>query len=183
MSLKNRGSALIISLIILNVITLGAMVAIQRSTVQIRMISNLQHQQEIHNATLGTLNYLYDQLENNTLLQNQVIIKAETLYQQSLESTGENSIDPKYDPFAAFAALTQPTFQSKSIKQDGISAKVRSLPSPAGAQFYLKGKGGCGNGCSVRHAAINVTTVSKNDTITRSQEIGVRRLAPGGTAQ
>ncbi|MAY14069.1 pilus assembly PilX family protein [Thalassolituus sp. UBA2009] len=176
-----KGSALLVSLAVLTAITLGAMVAMQRSTVQIRMISNLQHQQEITNATLGTLNYLYDQMENNGALQNDILIKAESLYKASLADPATNT---SFNPFTEFkASLTQPSFNSKSISTGGITASARNLPVPPGTSFYLKGKGGCGNGCSVMHAALNVSTVSTNGAISESQEIGVRRLIPGGTGQ
>jgi hypothetical protein len=33
------------------------------------------------------------------------------------------------------------------------------------------------------YAALNVSTVSTNGAISESQEIGVRRLIPGGTGQ
>lgn len=174
-TLKQRGSALIISIVILNVLTLGAMVAMQRSTVQIRMISNLQHQQEISNSTLGTLNYVYNQMESNGKLQSDILTKAQQQYQISLADPTKSD---SFDPFSTMASLTQPKFNTKIIKTDGISTAVRNLPVPAGTKFYIKGKGGCGNGCNVVHAAIKTTSISKNDSIKDIQEIGVRRLIP-----
>ncbi|WP_430461673.1 pilus assembly PilX family protein [Thalassolituus sp. LLYu03] len=183
---KQNGSALIVGLVILTAITMGAMVAMQRSGVQIRMVSNLQHEQELSNAAMSTLNYLYDKMESNGTLQNAILTKAETLYRESLTpdpATGESS-SPSFDPFSTYPnSLTVPEFEAKSIARNGITAEIQSLPSPSGNNFYLKGKGGCGSGCSVIHTAITVQVNSKNNVMTSSQEIGARRLTPGGTNQ
>src|SRR5690554_6638031 len=61
---SQRGSALIISLVILTAITIGAVVAMQRSTLQVRMVGNMQHQQNVFNATLSDLSSLINHLRN-----------------------------------------------------------------------------------------------------------------------
>lgn len=176
--LQQRGSALIVSLVILTAITLGAMVAMQRSTVQIRMVSNLQHQQEISNAALGTLNYLFARMLNDGAVQKKILIKAEEQYKASLlEDPANPAPSPTFDPFAEFAAdLVLPDFKAKSISSNRTT--IQSLPMPEGSHFYLKGKGGCGSGCSVTHAAINSVVTAKNGMTRSEQEIGVRRLVP-----
>lgn len=177
--MQQRGSALIVSLVILTAITLGAMVAMQRSTVQIRMVSNLQHQQEISNAALGTLNYLFSKMMNNGVLQKNVLIEAEARYKASLVEDA-NGVKPAatFDPFAEFqsALSPRPDFKAKSISSNNTT--IQNLPVPDGSHFYLKGKGGCGSGCSVTHAAINSVVTAKNGMTRSEQEIGVRRLVP-----
>ncbi len=177
--MQQRGSALIVSLVILTAITLGAMVAMQRSTVQIRMVSNLQHQQEISNAALGTLNYLFSQMLNDGVLQKNVLIEAEARYKASLIEDA-NGVKPAatFDPFIEFkGSLARPDFKAKSISRNNTT--IQNLPVPDGSHFYLKGKGGCGSGCSVMHAAINTTVTAKNGMTRNEQEIGVRRIIPG----
>ena len=180
---QQRGSALIVSLVILTVITLGAMVAMQRSSVQIRMVSNLQHQQEISNAALGTLNYLFTQMMTNSALQKNLLIEAEARYKDTLVASANGvQLQPTFDPFAEFSdTLTQPDFKAKSVKLS--STTMQSLPVPEGSHFYLKGKGGCGSGCSVMHAAVNTTVTAKNGITTNEQEIGVRRIIPSISTQ
>lgn len=173
-------------LVILTAITLGAMVAMQRSTVQLKMVSNLQHKQELSSAAMSTSSYLFTAMENNTALQNLLLIEAETRYRNSLTPdplSGESS-EPSFPPFETFPErLVKPQFEARSISAAGPAATMQYLPSPPGNNFYLKGKGGCGSGCSTLHAAINVSVTSKNNLITSQQEIGVRRLTPGGVNQ
>lgn len=173
-------------LVILTVITLGAMVAMQRSTVQLKMVSNLQHKQELNSAAMSTTSYFYTTMENNTALQNLLLIEAETRYRDSLtpDPVSGTAPDPSFQPFKVFPQqFVQPQFKAKSISAAGPVASMQYLPSPPGNNFYLKGKGGCGSGCSSLHAAINVSVTSKNNLLTARQEIGVRRLTPGGVNQ
>jgi len=48
---SQQGSVLLLSLVLLTVITLTSVIGMQRSTTQIRMLNNMQHQQEMFNAT------------------------------------------------------------------------------------------------------------------------------------
>lgn len=48
---SQQGSVLLLSLVLLTVITLTSVIGMQRSTTQIRMLNNMQHQQEVFNAT------------------------------------------------------------------------------------------------------------------------------------
>lgn len=173
-----NGSALIISLVILTAITMGAMVAMQRSSVQIRMVTNLQHEQEVDSAALSTLNYVYDSMVNKGALQTKILTTADNLYKQAL-ADGETAI-PTFDPFTTFSSsMQQPSLNLKSVRDSDITTRIQALPVPAGSGFYLKGKAGCGSGCSVLHAAVITTAQSKNNVITSTQEYGIRRLTPG----
>src|SRR5690554_5689279 len=122
---KQQGSALLVSLVILTVITMGAMVAMQRSGVQIRMVSNLQHQHELENAALSTLNGIYSQMLANAALQNKLIIEAEAQFKLAEDdATKPNSINP----FAKVPTLVKPTFSANSVKE--TSSTAFKLPSP-----------------------------------------------------
>ena len=174
-----RGSALIISLVMLTAITVVSMVAMQRSSTQIRMINNLQHQHEVANAARGTLSYVYDVMHGDSALQGKIMSLSERMYKNSLD---KDDVDiPRFDPFTEFSnVLSQPKFDSKVVPDSGITTSVSALPKPSGNNYYLKAVPGCGTACDVLPAAISTTAVSKNNVITVTQEIGVLRLIPGG---
>ncbi len=48
---SQTGSVMLLSLVLLTVITLTAVIGMQRSTLQIKMLNNMQHHQEVFNAT------------------------------------------------------------------------------------------------------------------------------------
>ena len=170
---KQQGSALLVSLVILTVITMGAMVALQRSGIQIRMVSNLQHQHELENAAMSTLNSIYTQMLNDTDAQRNILVKTDN---QFTKAEQDSSVDPQLNVFTEFSNdLTKPTFTAKSVKT--VTANIQKLPSPAGS-FYLKGTKGCGSGCAALHIAVDTNVKGKNNIADANQEIGIRRLIP-----
>jgi|GEM_PF-1215588 len=178
-----RGSALLISLVVLTAITLVALVAMQRSSTQIRMISNLQHQHEVSNAALGTLNYVFDRMRDNSALQNGMLNQAKSIYRDALDNdqiNEEQTNIPSFNPFQEFGTqLTQPSFSSKIIPTSGLTTSFKALPVPAGTNYYLKSVPGCGSTCDAIPAAITTRAQSKNNTISVTQQIGILRLVPG----
>ena len=170
---KQQGSALLVSLVILTVITMGAMVALQRSGIQIRMVSNLQHQHELENAAMSTLNSIYTQMLNDTDAQRNILVKTDN---QFTKAEQDSSVDPQLNVFTEFSNdLTKPTFTAKSVKT--VTANIQKLPSPDGS-FYLKGTKGCGSGCAALHIAVDTNVKGKNNIADANQEIGIRRLIP-----
>ena len=170
---KQQGSALLVSLVILTVITMGAMVALQRSGIQIRMLSNLQHQHELENAAMSTLNSIYTQMLNDTDVQRNILVKTDN---QFTEAEQDSSEDSQLAIFTTFKDdITEPTFEAKSVKS--VTANIQKLPSPDGS-FYLKGTKGCGSGCAALHVAVDTNVKGKNNIAEINQEIGIRRLIP-----
>lgn len=170
---KQQGSALLVSLVILTVITMGAMVALQRSGIQIRMVSNLQHQHELENAAMSTLNSIYTQMLNDTDVQRNILVETDNQFTKAEQNS---SIDPQLDVFTEFSSdLTKPSFAAKSVKS--VAANIQKLPSPEGS-FYLKGIKGCGSGCAALHVAVDTNVKGKNNIAEINQEIGIRRLIP-----
>ena len=88
---SERGSALIFSLVILTVITITAMVAIQRSTLELRMVNSMQHSQQVFNATYD---YMYQGMmymqgnmtDTRVLLSNLITDDTSTAVSISLEN-------------------------------------------------------------------------------------------------
>merc|ERR1712000_527780 len=66
-------------------ITVVSMVAMQRSSTQIRMINNLQHQHEVANAARGTLSYVYDVMRDDSALQGKIMSLSERMYKNALD--------------------------------------------------------------------------------------------------
>lgn len=78
---KQSGSAMIVSLAILTILTLGAAISMQRSTLQVRMISNMHHKQQVTNATYSYIDNMISILRNDnttTTVLGQLIEKEES---------------------------------------------------------------------------------------------------------
>lgn len=173
-----KGSALLISLGILTAITLGAMVAMQRSSVQIRMVSNLQHQHEVKNAALSNLNSVYTQMLLNGSLQNKILIETKALYTSALDADPAIKTAPLVKVYEEYPDdLKAPVISAKSL--DKVVVTARHLPAPAESSHYLKAVQGCGSSCSAMHLAVSAEATAKNGATKSSQEIGLRRIVPG----
>lgn len=60
-----RGSALVMGLVVLTMITVTAMVAMQRSTLQLRMVGSMQRDQQVFNATFNYLSNGYFNMQDD----------------------------------------------------------------------------------------------------------------------
>ena len=163
---SQRGSALIISLVILTAITIGAVVAMQRSTLQVRMVGNMQHQQNVFNAAYSDLSSLINHLRNigtATSLLNEAV-KAENIAAGST-----------IEPFAT-GSLTRPKLP-KNIKTPDNKLRVLSLPSST--PNSLKATEGSSKGTLAPYYFANKVDVKDtNDNAQSVQEVGFYFLAP-----
>ena len=66
---QESGMALIVSLIILTIITLGSVVAMQRANTQSKMIGNLQHKQALFTTGQNEINFMLEQLKEDDIRQ------------------------------------------------------------------------------------------------------------------
>lgn len=163
---SQRGSALIISLVILTAITLGAVVAMQRSTLQVRMVGNMQHQQNVFNAAYSDLGSLIDQLRG-TATARDILFKA---IQADNVSAGS-----KTNPFAG-GTLSRPNYP-ENIKDP--ENKLRILSSPSSAPQSLKATEGSSAGTLAPYYFANkVNSQDKNGNAQSVQEVGFYYLAP-----
>lgn len=166
---KQRGSALIISLVILTAITLAAVIAMQRSTLQVRMVGNLQHQQTIFNAAYSNLGGLMEQLRqsgNTTDILNDAV----TLYHQDPDADGIN-------PFATNYALTAPQLPS-NVKS--VTNTVKSFEPPTGSSaISLKEMEGSSGATFVPYYFTSTATADDDaQAVSSTQQIGFYFLAP-----
>lgn len=167
---SQRGSALIISLVILTAITLGAVVAMQRSTLQVRMVGNMQHQQNVFNAAQSDLGSLIEQLRS--------MGKANDLLIQAInkEKAKANPNDKVHiEPFTSGGLTKPPT--KKNMKNTKNELRVISLPSDA--PNSLKATEGSSGGTLVPYYFANkVDATDKNNNAQSIQEVGFYYLAP-----
>ena len=63
---KNEGSALIVSLVMLTAVTFLAILSLQSSTTQIRMVTNLEIKEEIFHTTARELNTKYNKYRDQS---------------------------------------------------------------------------------------------------------------------
>lgn len=64
-NLKQQGSALIVSLIMLTSVTFLAIISLQGSTTQIRIVTNLQIKEDVFHTTKRELNSHFDGIKND----------------------------------------------------------------------------------------------------------------------
>lgn len=161
-----RGSSLIVSLVILTAITLGSVIAMQRSTLQLRMVGNLQHQQMLFNATYGDLNTLFEGLRTLTV--------ANRVLNQAIQAENANpgsTINPYND-----ADLTKPSVGS-GIDSPTTSLSLTELPSDK--PNSLKNTEGSSAGTlAPYYFAATATTTDTGKLSSSRQEIGFYYLAP-----
>src|SRR5690554_826353 len=165
---SQRGSALIISLVILTAITIGAVVAMQRSTLQVRMVGNMQHQQNVFNAAYSDLSSLINHLRNigtATSLLNEAV-KAENIAAGST-----------IEPFATGNLTLKRPKLPNNIKTPENKLRVLSLPSST--PNSLKATEGSSKGTLAPYYFANrVDVKDTNDNAQSVQEAGFYFLAP-----
>lgn len=171
--LQERGSALVISLVVLTAITMGAMVAMQRSTLQTRMIGNMQHQQAIFNATYSNINHFYQNLERPqvaTRILGDIITKELALD----VNTPIGSI--KSQPYSNdYQHLIAPPPMSKGVAR--VDNELRMLRMTTSGS--LKEHAGSSTGTEVPYYfASNAQGMDGSNNTRSRQEMGFRYMAP-----
>lgn|SRR5690606_7805164 len=171
--LRQRGSSLVVSLVILTAITLGAMVAMQRSTLQVRMVGNMQHHQALFNAAYGDISNLLEGLRNAgtaTTILNAMIQQENNSLAAGLDA-GTTTLNPY-----RMGVLNAPPLNT------GVSSTsnaLRVLHLPTSTPHSLKMHSGSSTGTLVPyHFATNVVASSVNNGPESRQEAGFFYKAP-----
>lgn len=171
--LQQRGSALVISLVVLTAITMGAMVAMQRSTLQTRMIGNMQHQQAIFNATYSNINFFYQNLERPqvaTRILGDIINQELALPEGTV--IGSVAILP-YD--RAYESLIRPPAMGAGVAR--VDNELRMLRMTTSGS--LKEHAGSSTGTEVPYYfASNARGMDGSNNTRSRQEMGFRYMAP-----
>ncbi len=167
--LRMQGSALVLSLVILTAITLGAMVAMQRSTLQLRMVSNMQHNQQVFDATYSYASQAYYLMSQNS---------AAT---RSMMATILADEDTTVEIYTA-NSWSEPSLPSIVGGVDGTLAISNSTAATnTNNPNYLKANSGNSSGSQATYYfSYNATGTDSSGRISSTQEIGLSYSAPSG---
>lgn len=170
-----RGSALLISLVILTAITLGAIIAMQRSTLQMRMVGNMQHQQNLFNAAQNNLNSMLEQFR----AANKAGSILYTLIEKENASMAQgNAIGlERINPFAQGNLSNTPTYAA-NIDASKTTNSIRSLSIPSQTANSLKANEGSSAGALAPYYFASRVTAEDKRGNTNTQEIGFYYMAP-----
>lgn len=166
---RQSGSALILSLAILTALTLAASVTMQRSTLQVRMVTNMQFKQQALNAGYSHIETMLNNLAadpNSTQGLSQLIEADQTNINNGLGS-GTATVDifsnNGWNPPAlnGLHAITR------------IDNQVRVLQVPTGKKYSLKQSSGNSSGTqSPYYFASRVVASNATGNISSTQEQG-----------
>ncbi len=175
---RQRGSSLVFSLVILTAITLGAMVAMQRSTVQIRMIGNLQTQQSMFNAAYSDISNLFTGMGNGNT-SNQILGHLIALENQWIANGSLPDDKPEITPYDKnlFPGLLNAPPHNSTV--GGTDNRVQVAQLPSGSTNSLKMHAGSSAGTLVPYYfTTNVRAWDTNNADRSRQEAGFYVLGP-----
>lgn len=174
----DKGSALIISLVILTAITLGAMVAMQRSTVQIRMIGNLQQQQSMFNAAYSNISNLFTGLRNGNT-SNRILGHMIDQENQWIANGSVPNAKPIVNPYDRnlFNGLLNPPAHNPTV--GGTLNEIRVAQLPGNTPNSLKMHAGSSAGTLVPYYFTTDTQAwDINNAVRSRQQAGFYILGP-----
>lgn len=170
---QQRGSSLIFSLVVLSAITLGAMVAMQRSTVQLRMIGNMQHQQALFNAAYSDINTMLEGLRSYSTAS--TILNSIILDEKASLAAGNPIGTVRKDPYR-YSVLNQPPL-GKTVGSTTNVLRMLQLPTETPNSLKVT-EGSSAGTMAPYHFASNVIAVDVNNNARSAQEAGFYYLAP-----
>lgn len=172
-SLKTQnGSVLLFSLIVLTVITLTAVVGMQRSTLQLRMLNSMQHHQEVYNAT-------NEQVELGTLFLRSDVRKARRIMGPLIQTPGTTGTGASLVNEATWV----PIVLHSSVYEitESLNLSNQSASAMANTPFNLRGSGNRGSsygGVQTYDFTYVATGTDRSGRISSSQEIGLQIMGP-----
>lgn len=180
MLMQQRGSSLAFSLVILTAITLGAVVAMQRSSVQLRMIGNLQQQQSIFNAAYSDIGNLFTALRNgntaNLMLGHIIAEENNWLANQDPNNPADKIAVNPYDK-ELFPDMLPAVPHNETV--GGTSNSISVLQLPGATPNSLKMHAGSSAGTLVPYYfASSVNAWDTNQAVKSRQEAGFYYLGP-----
>lgn len=167
--LRMQGSALVLSLVILTAITLGAMVAMQRSTLQLRMVSNMQHDKQVFDATYSYISQAYYLMNENSSDTRSMLAAILANDSTTYEVYSTNN-------------WSEPSTPSVVGDVDGtLATSTSTAAGNASNPNYLKGNTGNSAGSQqTYYFTYNATGTDSSGRISSTQEIGLSYSAPSG---
>lgn len=166
---SQKGSALVFSLGILTAVTLGAVVGMQRSSLQLRMVGNLQLQQQVFNSSKDNAESVVadvtDNKDNKAVdLLNDVILAAKTA-----ESAGRPLSSVNKNPHAE-GIFTAPRL-SDFVKD--VGSRIRLMGIATNDPIRCPGESVSG-GQTCYYFEVDADATGKIDSIISRQTVGFR---------
>lgn len=171
---KQSGSVLIVSLVILTAITIGAVVVMERSSGQLRMISNMQTQQQTFKTTHSPLLSIRRNIRDRSLVVNalnplSIQYRAAVQAGASKDELEKITMDPTSG--ADGTQLLTPPSLNKGITVDSNTLHLVNLPGSSGQPE-------AGNSVHASNSSIifiNTTTASTS-RLSSTQAMAYRRF-------
>jgi Tfp pilus assembly protein PilX len=165
-----QGSALIISLAILTILTLGASVAMQRSSLQVRMTNNLQFKQQMFNAAYSDIQTMMANLEADLKTASTTLGALISDDKQTVSAGGTSGTD-SMDIFAE-TGWTSPDYSYLQAVHT-ITNTVRVGQQTQGKKYSIKESAGNSVGTQKPYYFVSQVVASNSGgNITSNQEQG-----------
>lgn len=169
-----RGSSLVFSLVILTAITLGAIVAMQRSTLQLRMIGNMQHQQSLFNATVSDFSNVMTSMQESPVTARSILGELINLENNSI-AQGNSLGRIQINPYRFNGIHVAP--KNSGVNSTTHSMQLRNMPSDT--PNSLKQNAGSSAGTLVPyHFTSTVQAADTNNNTRENHEYGFYYMAP-----
>lgn len=166
MKYNQSGSVLAVSLVLLTTITLVAIMGMQRSGLQSRIVSSVQHQEFVFNSALSTIyaNYDFFQTSDTQALNDAIEIAKNFKYQQSINNADMASIKEKQP--LNLSVVTDPHITMSSSIRHIMNKNDLGNPNTSGLRnSFSRGKNGAGT------VKFELNTLAELDSGTYSNQL------------
>jgi Tfp pilus assembly protein PilX len=167
----SRGSILVFSMVILSLITFGAVVAMKRSTLQVRMTNNMQFHMDAFTSAMDSLVVMEANLAEGDSAGLATLIAAENLDDSDF---GDVTVD-----LYAEEGWTLPTASNAKVI-DSVTNQVRveSLPEEGNGASPRENPGSSNNVIGMYTFVSQAVASDKSGNIVSTQELAFRRSGP-----
>lgn len=167
----SRGSILVFSMVILSMITFGAVVAMKRSTLQVRMTNNMQFHMDAFTSAMDSLVVMEANLAEGDSAGLATLIAAENLDDSDF---GDVTVD-----LYAEEGWTLPTASNAKVI-DSVTNRVRveSLPEEGNGASPRENPGSSNNVIGMYTFVSQAVASDKSGNIVSTQELAFRRPGP-----
>lgn len=185
LTLRQRGSALIVSLAVLTAVTVAATIAVEQSTLQVRMVTNMKAERETFTSAVNLL---------ETAFANQVAAGTATVSQlisdemQALATQRSNGVDEDdlvyrqatMNPFDV-NNWDKPSIDKLATQTEGSVSMVYASDMASKSPYDLKNGEGCSaKACQKYPFIMTSTATTNNGNISSSVQLGLQII---GAAQ
>lgn len=169
------GSALAISLILLTAITLIALMGLQRSGLQTKIVANIQHKETVFHGAKNLLEdaYGFYQTADTRTLSDAIITESNYRYQESI-GTDMSTVDGPGMPINLGTALNPQLTASTSVLYKSNGNDVGNPNTSGLRNDYSRGKDGSGIEKFELEAGVSLPNDMRSD-----QLLGFSLITPG----